>query len=89
MKDTVKKMKRQAMEMGEIFRNFIYDKGLVYRYAEYVKNSQNNSEKQPKEAIKKKKHKQTCRKMRFYYTSTRMDKFKNTCIRSPGDLAEQ
>ena len=27
--------------------------------------------------------------MRFYYTSTRMDKFKNTCIRSPGDLAEQ
>ena len=54
MKDTVKKMKRQAMEMGEIFRNFIYDKGLVYRYAEYVKNYQNNSEKQPKEAIKNK-----------------------------------
>ena len=39
------------MEMGEILGNFIYDKGLVCRYAEYVKNSQNNSEKQPKEAI--------------------------------------
>ena len=51
MKDTVKKMKREATEMGKIFRNFIYDKGLVCRYAEYIKNSQNNSEKQPKEAI--------------------------------------
>lgn len=29
----------------------------------------------------KKKKKNMCRKMRFYYTSTRMDKLKNTCIR--------
>lgn len=27
--------------------------------------------------------------MRFYYTSTRMDKLKNTCIPSPGDHTEQ
>ena len=39
------------MDMGEMFRNFIYDKGLVCRYAENMKNSQKNSEKQPKEAM--------------------------------------